>query len=604
MNETAQVIVFHGEPATADRALKIAAFLGADVRVAAAASQVSQCTCLLTDAESLAQAVDGMPSPDSTLRHLFGLAEHVCIFGWQPTERHAAILRVISSGGLTGIQPQSEMQGAFHMAADHRRWTGQLAGLRVRAAAGSGESVFIEGKPESEQSVIIRLGAAPFFVRSKYAEAHVYFLAASELADLDQRVGGEANTLNWFSRVVPVLMFLRGVLGDRVWHNDRPQACFIIDDPLLRRRYGHFGYEQMMEAMRHQAFTACIAFIPWNYRRSRKAVARLLNSRSMFSLCVHGCDHTGGEFGSRDVELLRGKSQMALDRMHAHSRVYGVPFDDVMVFPQGCFSAEALNALNGAGYLAAINSSVHPSTTTEDLQLRDLLSVAVTRFSNFPLFGRHYPKDLAEFALDLFLGKQVLLVEHHGYFRNGYGELQDFIRRLNALDERLEWTSPGTLCSRACVMKMAGEHGIDVQFYTRRFCLRNEERQVRRYTVRRRQDGEDPTLSVIVNGSLVHHRLQGDNLEFEVWLQPGQTAEIELRSEQRTSARVPYKPTRSFQSKVLLRRLLSEFRDNYVDTNLVLRRLVTFIRKQLAGRKATGGVARRPSQDSAALSGS
>jgi len=446
-NAPAQVVVLNCEPATAHRnAFKIAAFMGADVRCVSVASQVPRCKCLITDVESLAQAADAMQSADSALRNLFGSAEHVCIFGWQPTERHAAILKAVSSGGLVRVQPQNESQAMFHVAEGHGKWTGPFSGLPVRATEGRKENVFVEGSGKSGQSVIIRLGGEPFFVRTECGGSQVHFLASCELADLDQKVGRGTSTLDWFSRLVPLLMFLRGALADGVWHNDRPQACFIIDDPLLRQRYGYFHFRRLMEAMRHQAFAACIAFIPWNYRRSRKAVAELLSSRGMPSLCVHGCDHTGGEFASRDVELLRGKAQLALDRMRAHARSSGIPFDDVMVFPQGCFSVEALKALNGAGYLAAINSDLHPSTETEVLELRDLLSVAVTRFSNFPLFGRHYPKAIEDFALDLFLGKPALLVEHHAYFRSGYGALQAFVARLNALDERIEWTNPATVC--------------------------------------------------------------------------------------------------------------------------------------------------------------
>jgi len=226
------------------------------------------------------------------------------------------------------------------------------------------------------------------------------------------------------------------------------------------------------------------------------------------------------------------------------------------------------------------------------------------RFSNFPLFGRHYPKDLADFALDLFLGKPVLLVEHHGYFRSGYRALQDFVARLNALDDRLEWTNPATLCSHACVVKRSGEHDVDVSFYTRRFGLKNEEKQIRKYTLRRRQGWEDPSLAVIVNGGLVNHRMQDEHLEFELWLQPGQAVEIEIRSEQYTSASAVYRPTQNFRFKVLVRRVLSEFRDNYVDTNPVLRGLVLFLKKHLAGRKVASEVVRRASSHSAAFSGS
>src|SRR5262252_284044 len=98
--------------------------------------------------------------------------------------------------------------------------------------------------------------------------------------------------------------------------------------------------------------------------------------------------------------------------MKAHSEINGVPFDDVMVFPQGLFSTGAMAALKAAGYLAAVNSDLCPSNGSGTLTLRDVLEVAVTRFSGFPLFGRRYPRELAEFALDLFVGKPALAVEH------------------------------------------------------------------------------------------------------------------------------------------------------------------------------------------------
>jgi len=617
MNKSAwaQVVVLNCEPATADRnAFKIAAFMGAEVQCVSVnpmnsgnspsiASQVPRCKCLITDAESLAQAADAMQSADSALRNLFGSAEHVCIFGWQPTERHAAILKAISSGGLVGVQPQSEIQASFHVAEGHGKWTGPFSGLSVQAAEGRKENVFVEGSGKSGQSVIIQLGGEPFFVRTEYGGSQVYFLASCELADLDQKVGRGIRPLDWFSRLVPLLMFLRGALADGVWHNDRPQACFIIDDPLLRQRYGHFDFRRLMEAMRHQAFAACIAFIPWNYRRSRKAVAELLSSRGMPSLCVHGCDHTGGEFSSRDVELLRGKAQLALDRMRAHSRSFGVPFDDVMVFPQGRFSLEALKALSCAGYLAAINSDLHPSTEIEVLELRDLLSVAVTRFSNFPLFGRHYPKGIEDFALDLFLGKPALVVEHHAYFRNGYGALQAFVARLNALDERLEWTNPAAICSRACVTKTAGDREVQVQFYTSRFYLKNDGRQARRYVLRRRQNEEGPPPSVKIDGRVVNHKLRDGSLEFQLWLEPDQTAEIEILSGEQALASALCRQTQSYKLKVWVRRVLSEFRDDYVDTNRVLRGLVSFLRNIHARRKAGSEIASRESGHSAASFG-
>lgn len=603
-----QVVVLDWESAHSGRnAFKIAAFMGADVRCVslsatdvgdaqAIASRVPRCKCLIADAESLARAAEAMPAGVSGLGSLIGSAEHVCIFGWQPTGRHAALLQALSSGGLVGVQPQGDTHAAFHVAEGHREWSGQFSGLSVGAADGRKENVFVEGGGATRQSVMLRLGREPFFARTEYGGSQVYFLASSELADLDQKVRRGIRLLECFSGLVPLMMFLRGTLVDGVWHNDRPQACFIIDDPLLRNRYGFFEYRRLLEAMRHQAFAACIAFIPWNYRRSRKEVAGLVSSCSKPFLCVHGCDHTGGEFSSRDIESLRGKAQLALDRMRTHSQLSGVPFDEVMVFPQGSFSAEALKALSSAGYLAAVNTHLQPSTVPEGLELRDLLSVAVMRFADFPLFGRHYPAGLDDFAFDLFLGKPALAVEHHGYFRDGYTALQDFVARLSGLDERLEWTNPATICSHACRTKTADDGDVYVQFYTSRFHLKNDGKQARRYVLLRRQTGEGPSPSVTVNGRVWSYRLQDGNLEIRLSLEAEQAAEIKIICAEPDVTSPLCRQMPIYEAKVWIRRMLSEFRDNHVDTNRVLRGIVAFVRAHHARRKQGGGIAPRPSK--------
>src|SRR5437879_6633665 len=103
-------------------------------------------------------------------------------------------------------------------------------------------------------------------------------MACGELADVDDKVPPEAGVLSWFSRLVPLMMFLRRALGNRLWHNDNPRACFIIDDPLLKNRYGFLDYRRLTEVMHQHKFSMCIAFIPWNHRRSSKEVAELFRS--------------------------------------------------------------------------------------------------------------------------------------------------------------------------------------------------------------------------------------------------------------------------------------------------------------------------------------
>jgi hypothetical protein len=387
--------------------------------------------------------------------------------------------------------------------------------------------------------------------------------------DLDSAVARDSGVLDLFCGVTPVFMFLQASSPDGFWHNQAPRACFIIDDPPLKQRYGFLEYRKLLDLMESAQFCTSVAFIPWNFRRSDPETANLFTSHPrQYSLAVHGCDHTSGEFGITDHDRLCGKSQLALDRMRHHAGLSGVAFDEVMVFPQGIFSTAAIEALKLCGYLAAVNSTPYPVDSPNGLTVRDVLDVTVSRFSNFPLFMRRNPEKIAELAFDLFLGKPALLVEHHGCFQNGYDALGSAIEKLNSLDPRLEWSNLASICSQASLVKTAENGDIHVRCFTDRFFLRNTEEHPRKYLLFR-QAGQG-TPQVLVDGKQAVHALKAGTLQIEILLAPGQAAEIEVRKQGSDAGFVPQKEGALYRTKVLIRRNLSEFRDNYLDKSKFL----------------------------------
>ncbi len=574
------------------RAQEIARFVGADstrlylsqasLRGAESISTVvPSCTCLIVHAETLAQAADTMATGTAGLARLTDASKHIFIYGFRPSERHGAILRMFSTGGLRDVHPCSDGDAVFRVSSDSRQWCGQFSGLALGAPDPTRDSAFLENSELRRHAVLIRIGEQPFFVRVDSDTAQVFLLASDNLADLDEEVRHEVSLVSWFSRLAPLLMFLRGVLGDGVWHATHPRASFIIDDPLLHDSYGFLSYPRLLEAIGAHRFSVAIAFIPWNYRRSRQQTADLFAvAPDSLSLCVHGCDHTKAEFAGTDLESLRDKARVALERMQAHRHRTGVPCDDVMVFPQGHFSPEALKALEMCGYLAAVNTRRCPQHMTHPLRLRNLLDVTLTAFSDFPLFGRHYPRDPAEFAFDLFLGKPALVVEHHGYFRNGYEAIGDFVTRLNALEPRLEWRNLATICTLAHLRKVVHSGEIHVRFYTSRFCLTNDGPGTQSYRVFRRWTSNGPLPTVLINGSRWECEHGQNDLVFTLRLEPGQAAHITVVADPTAALSVPpRKPARLHNARILLRRALCEFRDNHVDTNPLLDAVVSRVRR-------------------------
>jgi hypothetical protein len=223
-------------------------------------------------------------------------------------------------------------------------------------------------------------------------------------------------------------------------HARETLACLTIDDPLLRPKYGCLEYERLLDEMRLHNFFTEIAFIPWNYRRSSLKTVRLLaDNADHYAICVHGCNHTGNEFGGGNYEQLAALSTTALWRMEQHKRLTGLPYDPVIVFPQGRFSSVAMRVLKQQGYLAAFNSTLRATDGEEPLAVEQR-----TPFTNmyygFPLFLRRYPRDKSQFVQDLAAGRPIIIVQHPEAFRNGYKAMTDLVDWINGLG-RIKWTS-------------------------------------------------------------------------------------------------------------------------------------------------------------------
>jgi peptidoglycan/xylan/chitin deacetylase (PgdA/CDA1 family) len=203
-------------------------------------------------------------------------------------------------------------------------------------------------------------------------------------------------------------------------------ASIIIDDPLLRGNYGFLNYRKLLDLMDKHNFHTTIAFIPCNYNRTDNKTAALFRERpDRFSLCVHGCDHVKGEFGRTDTNYLGSLIKLATARMIEHEKRTGIPFDRVMVFPQGVFSNEALEALKINNYSAAVNTEAMPSTGR--------------RSSDFPFFLRY---KLADGGIDR--NEPTLIVLHHDDFKNGYNKLTNFVDELNR-SRNVKWDSLGNI---------------------------------------------------------------------------------------------------------------------------------------------------------------
>ncbi|MGC1679723.1 MAG: hypothetical protein WA740_19495 [Candidatus Binataceae bacterium] len=391
-----------------------------------------------------------------------------------------------------------------------------------------------------------------------------FLLATSEIADLHAPVPHPNLGQEIAPALLPAMLFMRQSFGDQCWSNPRRCATVTIDDPLLRPRYGFLSYDRLVTAMRTHRFASTIAFIPWNYRRSDSATAELFRrNRDILSICTHGCNHSAGEFGIRDRRILRAKARLALERAQRHKQITGVGCDPIMIFPQGAFSNSALPALRAEGYLAAVNTSVHPTDPDDGgPTLRDLLDVAVTR-AGFPLFARRYPRSIAEFALDLFLGKPVLITAHHQNFRDDAHEISQWADRINSIDPDLTWAPLGTTLRSTALHRRTGPHTGEVRFFTDELDLVNPYTEPAVLSLSKQIDSGISPAGVLVDGCAIDFEANAGSLTTRLTLAPHAKVDLKIVNVNHGGA-LSAGTLHHREPGIAARRYLSEFRDNYL----------------------------------------
>lgn len=412
----------------------------------------------------------------------------------------------------------------------------------------------------------------PTFIHAEGEGAQVYSFAGELELDLDSPVADqEWQLLPYYAQLLAFGMYVRTVFPDSSWHAPEVGANFIIDDPHLKKRYGFVDYVTLTDTVDATQSALTIAFIPYNYSRSDPSVVRLMAVRTrQFSITVHGCDHTGGEFASSDLRQLQGLASLALERMEKHRRLTGLPYEASMVFPQGLFSEEALLALRSVGYRAAINSSVWAEGRTQPITVRDLLSVAVLRRGSVPLFSRRYPQAPFEHAFHAFFGQPLFCVEHHGYFRHGYDPYVQWVKEMATLGSSVRWMPLDEVLDRAYLIRRTGTTGeYAVRQYTDRIRLKNPDADAAVFAVEM-SECEENVLAVYSNGKPLLHALREGVLTYSVEVAGGQEADVKV-SRSPTDAKAMYwRPKLSYRVRAAVRRILSDVRDNYIARSPVL----------------------------------
>lgn len=475
-------------------------------------------------------------------------------------------LRALTRDATAGYA-ELDATASYRISDQHRELCGPLSGLTLEREPGK-SPCGIQFSTTAPVDALITVAGKATFAGLPVGDSRLFIGTGSTVVDLTEEVSSNFQAAALFPGLVPYLMYLRSAFPALVWRAKRPLASLVIDDPPLRPRYGFLKLSELLAFLDESRSAANLAFIPWNAGRSQTAVVNQVRGARRLALCIHGCDHTGAEFASQDEAWLDMLVRLALERMDGHQRQTGVAHQRVMVFPQGIFSRRAMQVLKHRNFVAAVNTEVvpgHQSAQRGQVALGDLLSVAMTTYDSFPLFSRRNCTDpVANYALDLFLGKPCLFVAHHGDFRAGFGHLKQLFGALNGLAPDLKWTTLGELLDESYTWRPVSEDVVAVRMFANRMVLRNDGPRPVRFEIRKPESDITRLKGVWLDDTALAFGGEEGQLRAECALAPGRTACVCIEYRDAVDGgEVPRRSLR-YRARSAMRRYLTDVRDDYV----------------------------------------
>ena len=262
-----------------------------------------------------------------------------------------------------------------------------------------------------------------------------------------------------------------------------------------------------------------------------------------------------------DVTVLQQKAQLAQARMQKHQERTGVPYEPVMVFPQGVFSSPCCEVLKRNGFVAAVNTEISPvEKGVPPTRLRDVWDVAIMAYGSFPIYTRRYAfHGIENFAFDLLLGKPCFIVAHHDFFRDGGAEMAALARQLSKLAPNLAWRSPLQVVRRA-YRQRSSDDGLEIVMYASELLIEHGPRA--QVTIRKFETDAGTIGAVTCNGRTMEW-ICDQNVAKVVTTRDELTDSLVAVRYRTASTERALRTSLRYEAAVALRRVLCEARDQY-----------------------------------------
>jgi|GEM_PF-4287407 len=344
---------------------------------------------------------------------------------------------------------------------------------------------------------------------------------------------------------IVLLMLVKKVFKDTVWHYPVVHANLTIDDPRLSRTYGFVDYKKLLMEMRKVGFHTTIAFIPWNYRRNNKdTVALFRQNPDCYSICYHGNNHdrrefyrysynVNNEFPDKSLSVHERNIMQSMVRMRQMAEGTGLEIDRVMVFPQGIAPSNTLELLKKYGFLATVNVNNIPLDEPWPEELHFYLDVTTLDYGNFPSIRRFSPEVFFDpeksWVLEflIFIGNPIITHTHHQFFASGIDRFGSIAQKFNKFN--VVWGSLKTISEKLYKIRRVNVASFEVVALCNSIVLRNDFSEDSVFVVRKKHDSSIIGLSI--NNEKVGFVVNNGWIECRLSLKCTESATIEFLSQ-------------------------------------------------------------------------
>lgn len=415
----------------------------------------------------------------------------------------------------------------YLLVADFSAVTKELSGIKLPGDIKCWNSLTVA--PDKKQQGLLTAysarGNTPVFAMVQNASNPLFFLAANA-AEPVPITSDPYDLPAVFAPLAPYLMFLRAAGGDAIWHSPGAYANLTIDDIWLKPQYGFVNYQALLTQMDKHQFHTTAAFIPWNFDRSAPEIVSLFKARpDRFSICIHGNNHDGEEFGPYTDRTLQEQATniaQSVARMERFKSLTSIDYDRVMVFPHSIAPTATLGVLKQFNFLATANSRNVPSDASVRGGHEFALHAATLEFQNFTSLRRYSDETKrppSQVAIEAFLGNPLLFYVHHGYFSSGAAAFNETADEVNRLVPSVLWTGLGDIAEHLYVVRTRPDGNQDIRAYAPRIKIDNKTPRDVTYHIEKIENFTGP-VTTSVNGAPYKYELKDGTLRLQITLPP------------------------------------------------------------------------------------